>query len=301
MRQELDPSHIVQTSDFNGFAGLRVVIRQKPKDGSYGSGSRGTSFFWIGYRPGEERGRTVFRFPAEPTREIRMTHVSAVVPPEQPFEVNYADAAGKVVTFEIQPRFLADVVRRAGIAPAKLERVPPARFLINQRVDQVCSLLMRETERQAPLASLYFEGLATALVIAVVSQTDVRLPEAGNLYVQNERIQKALAYIEANFRSKLTRAQMAAAAHLSDFHFSRLFRRLVGLSPEAYLLDCRLRYAQKRLVSRAREFDCRSGRRSRLCRSKPFRPPISPCLRPDASRIPTAASAQIVEKRAPWF
>jgi AraC family transcriptional regulator len=248
MRQELDPSHIVQTSDFNGFAGLRVVIRQKPKDGSYGSGSRGTSFFWIGYRPGEERGRTVFRFPAEPTREIRMTHVSAVVPPEQPFEVNYADAAGKVVTFEIQPRFLADVVRRAGIAPAKLERVPPARFLINQRVDQVCSLLMRETERQAPLASLYFEGLATALVIAVVSQTDVRLPEAGNLYVQNERIQKALAYIEANFRSKLTRAQMAAAAHLSDFHFSRLFRRLVGLSPEAYLLDCRLRYAQKRLV-----------------------------------------------------
>jgi AraC family transcriptional regulator len=248
MRQELDPSHIVQTSDFNGFAGLRVVIRQKPKDGSYGSGSRGTSFFWIGYRPGEERGRTVFRFRAEPTREIRMTHVSAVVPPEQPFEVNYADAAGKVVTFEIQPRFLADVVRRAGIVPAKLERVPPARFLINQRVDQVCSLLMRETERQAPLASLYFEGLATALVIAVVSQTDVRLPDAGNLYVQNERIQKALAYIEANFRSKLTRAQMAAAAHLSDFHFSRLFRRLVGLSPEAYLLDCRLRYAQKQLV-----------------------------------------------------
>ena len=41
---------------------------------------------------------------------------------------------------------------------------------------------------------------------------------------------------------------MAAAAHLSDFHFSRLFRRLVGLSPEAYLLDCRLRHAQKRLV-----------------------------------------------------
>jgi hypothetical protein len=88
MRQELDPSHIVQTSDFNGFAGLRVVIRQKPKDGRYGSASRGTSFFWIGYRPGEECGRTVFRFPAEPTSEIQMTHVSAVVPPEQPFEVN---------------------------------------------------------------------------------------------------------------------------------------------------------------------------------------------------------------------
>ena len=113
----------------------------------------------------KSEGAPVFRFPAEPTHEIRVTHVAAVVPPERPFEVNYADADGKVVTFEIEPRFLADVVRRAGIVPAKLERLPPARFLINQRVDQLCSLLMRETERQAPLGSLYFEGLATALVV----------------------------------------------------------------------------------------------------------------------------------------
>jgi AraC-like DNA-binding protein len=197
---------------------------------------------------GEERGRTVFRFSAEPTREIRMTHVSAVVPPERPFELDYKDADGKVVTFEIEPRFLVDVVRRADIVPLKLERWPFPRFLVNQRVDQLCSLLTRETEDQTHLGSLYFEGLATSLVIAVVSQTDARLPEAGNLYVQNERIQKAVAYIEANFRSKLTRSQMAAAAHLSDFHFSRLFSRLVGLSPEAYLLDCRLRYAQKLLA-----------------------------------------------------
>jgi transcriptional regulator GlxA family with amidase domain len=100
-------------------------------------------------------------------------------------------------------------------------------------------------------APLYFEGLSTALVIAVVSQADARLPEAGNLYVQNERIQKALAYIESHLSSKLTRSQMAAAANLSDFHFSRLFGHLVGLSPAAYLLDCRLRYAGKLLALRA--------------------------------------------------
>ena len=68
MRQGSDPSHIVQTSDFSGFRGLRVVIRQKPKEGSYGSGRRGIPFFWTGYRPGEERGRTTFQ---------RFAHVSA--------------------------------------------------------------------------------------------------------------------------------------------------------------------------------------------------------------------------------
>ncbi len=247
MRQELEPSTIVRTSDFCGFAGLRVIVRQRSQDGSYGSGHRGIPFFLLGYRPGEERGCVRLRFAGSPLA-FQMTRASALIPAEHPFEVNYADAAGKVVTFEVEPRFLAEVVRRAGIMSAKLERVPPARFVINQRVDQLCWLLMRETERQAPLPPLYFEGLATALVIAVVSQADVRLPEAGNLHVQNERIQKALAYIETHFRAKLTRAQMAAAAHLSDFHFSRLFRRLVGLSPEAYLLDCRLRYAQRWLV-----------------------------------------------------
>jgi AraC family transcriptional regulator len=248
MRQELEPSTIVQTSDFSGFAGLRVVIRQK-QDATYGSGRCGTPFFLIGYRPGDERGPVTLRFQAQPAIELQMTRgASVIIPAGRPFEADYVGAAGKMATFEIEPCFLTEVVRRAGIMTPKLERLPPARFLINQRVDQLCSLLLRETERQAPLASAYFEGLATALVVAVVSQTDVRLPASGNLHVQNDRIQKALAYIEANFRAKLTRSQMAAAAHLSDFHFSRLFRRLVGLSPEAYLLDCRLRHAQKRLV-----------------------------------------------------
>jgi hypothetical protein len=105
-----------------------------------------------------------------------MTRVSAVVPPERPFELDYADADGKVVTFEIEPRFLADVVRCADIVPLKLERLPLPRFLVNQRVDQLCSLLTRETEHQTALGSVYFEGLATSLVIAVVSQLMLGCP-----------------------------------------------------------------------------------------------------------------------------
>ena len=82
------------------------------------------------------------------------------------------------------------MVRRADIVPLKLERWPLPRFLVNQRVDQLCSLLTRETEHQTALGSVYFEGLATSLVIAVVSQTDARLPEAGNLYVQKRAASK---------------------------------------------------------------------------------------------------------------
>jgi AraC-like DNA-binding protein len=47
---------------------------------------------------------------------------------------------------------------------------------------------------------------------------------AGSLYVQDEHIQKVLAYIDEHIRSKLPRSQIAAAADLSDFYFSRVFR-----------------------------------------------------------------------------
>ena len=82
-----------------------------------------------------------------------MKRVSAATPPERPFEATYADAQGKRASFQIESRFLADVVRRAGLVPVKLEQAPRGRFLMDLRVDQLCSLLMRETERRARLAS----------------------------------------------------------------------------------------------------------------------------------------------------
>ena len=236
MRQEFLPTTIVRTSDFVGFSGLRVVIRQLPNDGEAGSGSQGITYFMVGYRPMEERGQTFFRFSGANRPEVQMNRVSAIVPAAQAFEASFTGAAGKIASFEIAPRFLTDVIRRADIVPAKLEQVPPARFLINRRVDYLCSLLIYETERGARLAQLYFENLATALVVAVVSQTDSRLPDAGNLYVQNRQVQKAISHIEANFRSKLTVPEIAASSHLSTFHFSRLFTRFVGLAPSEYLL-----------------------------------------------------------------
>jgi AraC-like DNA-binding protein len=247
MHKELDPSTVVRTSDFIGFSGLRVVIRELPNDGGGGSGRRGISSFTVGYRPGEQRGQAFVRFPGTNRPEVQMSRVSAIIPPDRPFEASYAGAAGKVASIYIEPRFLEDVVRRTGISPGKLEGKSANRFLINRRVDYLCSLLILETEQGGRLAPLYFEGLATALIVAVVGQTDSRLPDAGNVYVQNQHIQKAIAHIQANFPLKLTVSELATRSHLSTFHFSRLFNRLVGLPPSEYLLQYRLMVAEKLL------------------------------------------------------
>jgi AraC-like DNA-binding protein len=110
----------------------------------------------------------------------------------------------------------------------------------------VCFTHVRNRTRGAHCLAI-FESIATALVVAIASQIDSRLPDAGNIYVQNQHVQKGLTYIAANFRSKLSLSEIAAASHLSPFHFSRLFSRMVGLSPSEYLLQYRLRVAEKML------------------------------------------------------
>ncbi len=53
--------------------------------------------------------------------------------------------------------------------------------------------------------------------------------------VSDERIAQALAFLHDHFHENPSLEQMAAAVHVSPFHFHRVFTRLVGESPKRYL------------------------------------------------------------------
>ena len=247
MRVEIHPpEHIRCTSDCLGFEGFRVVVVELPDEGEAGSGQRGHPGFWFACRPVREKGRTLLTF-SENAESVLMSRISSIIPPNRAFRLSWRQAAGRVGTFEVHPRFFEKVLSRSGIAAADFCRVPPPRFAINGQVDWLCQLLMQEAEQGCPSGGPYFESLASALLIAVASQVDRRFAEAGNLDAQHQRIQKAVSFMDANFASKMSREEVASVAGLSPFHFSRLFHALVGLSPHQYLLRCRLKRAQKLL------------------------------------------------------
>jgi AraC family transcriptional regulator of adaptative response/methylated-DNA-[protein]-cysteine methyltransferase len=50
-----------------------------------------------------------------------------------------------------------------------------------------------------------------------------------------QRIARAIAHIDSHWHEQPTLAELAQAAGLSRFHFSRLFRRWAGISPRQYL------------------------------------------------------------------
>lgn len=63
-----------------------------------------------------------------------------------------------------------------------------------------------------------------------------------------KRIEKAIQFIEANFKFQPTLDQIAESVHLSKYHFDRLFKRWAGVSPIQFLQYLTLDYTKKKLA-----------------------------------------------------
>lgn len=78
----------------------------------------------------------------------------------------------------------------------------------------------------------------------------------GNMYTydysqQTEdflRIEKAIHFIEDNFKSQPSLDQIASSVHLSKYHFDRLFKRWAGISPIQFMHFMTLDYTKQKLA-----------------------------------------------------
>jgi AraC family transcriptional regulator of adaptative response/methylated-DNA-[protein]-cysteine methyltransferase len=61
------------------------------------------------------------------------------------------------------------------------------------------------------------------------------------------RIERAIFFLEENFRRQPELREVAKSVHLSEFHFQRLFRRWAGISPKRFVQFLTLEYAKKLL------------------------------------------------------
>ncbi len=62
-----------------------------------------------------------------------------------------------------------------------------------------------------------------------------------------ERVEQAISFIEQNFRSQPTLSDAARSVGLSEYHFQRLFKRWVGISPKRFLQFLTVEHARELL------------------------------------------------------
>ncbi len=72
--------------------------------------------------------------------------------------------------------------------------------------------------------------------------------ELSRVGLVDRRIRRAVELMHANLAENLSLEDIAAAAHLSPFHFARLFKKLTSASPHAYLATLRTTHAQRLLA-----------------------------------------------------
>ena len=89
----------------------------------------------------------------------------------------------------------------------------------------------------------YLDALAPA--IASHLRAHYSLVEGG---LSPNRMMRVLALIEADLAAPISVERLADTAHLSAFHFSRMFRRSTGASPHDYITERRMERAKQLLA-----------------------------------------------------
>ena len=98
--------------------------------------------------------------------------------------------------------------------------------------------------------------------------------ELSRVGLVDRRIRRAIELMHAHLDRDLPLDELAAAAYLSPFHFARLFKKLTGASPHAYLASLRSKRAQSLLADRdlsVSEVSARVGYSSSSHFTKAFR------------------------------
>jgi AraC-like DNA-binding protein len=72
--------------------------------------------------------------------------------------------------------------------------------------------------------------------------------ERSRVGVVDRRLRRAIEFIHDHHARELSTSEIASAAYLSEFHFARLFKRVTGQTPHAYVAGVRLARARRLLA-----------------------------------------------------
>lgn len=171
--------------------------------------------------------------------------------PSREASVQATNAAYLTVT--IQPSYLLETATRMQMVSAQSHVTFRSNFIErDERLARLAwdideELSEREAGQEVAISALVEQTVIHLLRrYANVRRSDsLELSRAG---LVDRRIRRAVELMHARMDEELPLEELAAAAYLSPFHFSRLFKKLTGASPHAYLATLRAERAQRLLA-----------------------------------------------------
>jgi AraC family transcriptional regulator len=157
------------------------------------------------------------------------------------------------ILVNLSPVFVLDCAARAGLARADLVVTFRARAVEgDERLARLARDLSEELLEEETGQGLVVGALVEQALVHLLRRY-ANLRRSGQLELSraglvDRRIRLAVELMHAHMERDLPLEEIAAAAHLSPFHFARLFKKLTGTTPHAYLASLRAARAQALLA-----------------------------------------------------
>ena len=117
-------------------------------------------------------------------------------------------------------------------------------------IQQLGAAVVAELQQGRLPGRLYIESLANVLTVHILRQYS-----AAGRYVRDvaaclprNKLRLACDYINENIRQDLTLTEIAEAVGMSTYHFARLFKQSIGVTPHQYVIQCRVARAKHLLL-----------------------------------------------------
>jgi AraC family transcriptional regulator len=157
-----------------------------------------------------------------------------------------ADGDVHMVQLRIQDSFVRQVAGETLEQDSDRIELVPAFQTRDPQIEAIATMLLTELHRESFGSQLYVESLANALAVHLLRHHATARPPlpayTGGL--PQHQLLQILDYIDAHLGREITLAELAGLVDISQFHFGRLFKRSLGLSPYQYLLQQRVERAK---------------------------------------------------------
>lgn len=159
----------------------------------------------------------------------------------------HAEGEDHFLQIQIEPHFLEKVAQEAGgIDLSSVELLPKFRVR-HPQIEQIIIMLHSEVKNGSSWGSkLYIESLTNALAVNLLrdcftKKDSIALYSGG---LSEHHLLRVTGYINDHLATEIKLSDLSELVEISQFHFSRLFKQSMGVTPHQYLIAQRIEQAK---------------------------------------------------------
>lgn len=172
----------------------------------------------------------------------------SITPAKTPLFARW-DREDHCLQIRISSSFVQNIARETLSAdPDRLELIFESKTR-DQQIESIGMMMLLELKQEGSGGKLCAESLSNVLAVHLLRQYSTRKPQL-KVYeggLPKRQLWQIVDYIEEHLSRNIGLADLAHLLDISQFHFSRLFKQSVGISPYQYLLQQRIERAKRLL------------------------------------------------------